>query len=175
MKSELTEEVVRIVDDNKDDLIEILQQLVRIPSVNPPGNYGEIADLMVQLYQVEGLTPVVASASEADVEKLGLTYPRPNVIAKYEGKDHNPVFCLDAHTDVVGADDESLWEHPPFAAEIHDSKIFGRGTADTKAHLAAQLIVIVYTGHSQSGIQRRHRHRRHTAAQQPFCQIIILR
>ena len=140
MKRELTEKVVRIVEDNKNDLIEILQQLVRIPSVNPPGKYDEITDLMVQLYQAEGLAPVVATAPKADVEKLGLTYPRPNVIARYEGKDHNPVFCLDAHTDVVGIDGESLWEYPPFAAQIHDSKIFGRGTADTKAHLAAQLI-----------------------------------
>ena len=140
MKRELTEKVIHIVENNTNELIEILQQLVRIPSVNPPGKYDEIADLMVQFYKAEGLAPVVASAPRTDVEKLGLAYPRPNVIARCEGKDHNPVFCLDAHMDVVGADDDSSWTHPPFGAQIYDSKIFGRGTADTKAHLAAQLI-----------------------------------
>jgi len=44
--------------------------------------------------------------------------------------------------DVVGIGDESLWKYPPFGGEIHDSKIFGRGSEDTKAHLAAQLIAL---------------------------------
>ena len=84
----------------------------------------------------------MACASEEEVEKLGLTYPRPNVIALYKGKEHSPVFCLDAHMDVVGVGDESLWKYPPFGGEIHDGKIFGRGSEDTKAHLAAQLIAL---------------------------------
>ncbi len=139
-KKALREKVCQKVEENRNDLIKILQELVRTPSVNPPGDYDKVSQLMVEYYKAEGLNPVVACAPEEEVERLGLTYPRPNVIALYEGKEHSPVFCLDAHTDVVGVDDESLWKYPPFGAEIHDDKIFGRGAEDTKCHLAAQLI-----------------------------------
>jgi len=139
-KKALREKVCQKVEENRNDLIKILQELVRTPSVNPPGDYDKVSQLMVEYYKAEGLNPVVACAPEEEVERLGLTYPRPNVIALYEGREHSPVFCLDAHTDVVGAGDESLWKYPPFGAEIHDDKIFGRGAEDTKCHLAAQLI-----------------------------------
>jgi len=139
-KKALREKVCQKVEDNRNDLIGILQELVRTPSVNPPGDYDKVSQLMAEYYKAEELAPVVACAPKEEVEKLGLTYPRPNVIALYEGKEHSPVFCLDAHTDVVGVGDESLWKYPPFGAEIHDGKIFGRGAADTKCHLAAQLI-----------------------------------
>jgi len=139
-KKALREKVCQKVEDNRNDLIGILQELVRTPSVNPPGDYDKVSQLMAEYYKAEELAPVVACAPKEEVEKLGLTYPRPNVIALYEGKEHSPVFCLDAHTDVVGVDDESLWKYPPFGAEIHDDKIFGRGSEDTKCHLAAQLI-----------------------------------
>lgn len=141
-KKALREKVCQKVEDYRNDLISILQELVRTPSVNPPGDYDKISQLMVEYYKAEGLAPVVACAPKEEVEKLGLTYPRANVIALYEGKEHSPVFCLDAHTDVVGVGDESLWKYPPFGGEIHDGKIFGRGSADTKCHLAAQLIVL---------------------------------
>lgn len=141
-KKALREKVCRKVEDNKNDLIRITQELVRIPSVNPPGNYDKISDLMAEYYRAEGLDPVVACAPREEVEKLGLSYPRPNVITVYEGREHSPVFCLDAHMDVVGTGDESSWKHPPFGGEIHDDKIFGRGAEDTKCHLASQLIAL---------------------------------
>jgi len=141
-KKVLREKVIKEVEKNKEDLVRILQELVKVPSVNPPGVYDEISHLMAEYYKREGLSPVIASAPKDEVEKLGLAYPRPNVIALYEGSEHSPVFCLDAHMDVVGVGDESLWTYPPFGGEIHDGRIFGRGAEDTKAHLAAQLIAI---------------------------------
>jgi succinyl-diaminopimelate desuccinylase len=141
-KKALRERVCQKVEENKDDLIRITQELVRTPSVNPPGDYDKVSDLMVDFYRAEGLDPVVACAPKEEVEKLGLSYPRPNVIAAYEGREHAPVFCLDAHMDVVGAGDESSWRYPPFGGEIHDDKIFGRGAEDTKCHLASQLIAL---------------------------------
>lgn len=139
-KKALRERVSRKVEKNRDDLVRILQELIRTPSINPPGDYNKISHLMTEYYKTEGLNPVAACASKEEVKKLGLTYPRPNVIALYKGEEHSPVFCLDAHMDVAGVGDESLWEYPPFGGEIHDGKIFGRGSEDTKAHLAAQLI-----------------------------------
>jgi len=139
-KKGLLEDISYKVGKYRENLIKILQELVRTPSVNPPGQYNKISKLMEKNYKAEGLRPVVICAPKREIEKIGLTYPRPNVVALFEGKKHSPVFCLDAHMDVVGIGDESLWKYPPFGGDIHDGKIYGRGTEDTKAHLAAQLI-----------------------------------
>ncbi len=129
------------VEHARDDLIRITQELVRIPSVNPPGDYTRMAEAMVRNYRAEGLHPVVVEAPRAEIEALGLTMPRPNVLNWVRGKGKGPVFCLDAHMDVVGTGDEAAWTYPPFGGEYHDGRIYGRGAEDTKAHLAIQLIV----------------------------------
>ena len=134
--------VYAAIEHYRDDLVRITQELVRIPSVNPPGDYEAMAQRMEALYRAEGLEPVVAGAPRAKVDALGLSYPRPNVIALYEGSAHSPVFCLDAHMDVVGVGDESAWSYPPFGGEVHDGHIYGRGAEDTKCHLACQLVVV---------------------------------
>ena len=137
----LRQEASRLISKHADDLVTITQELVRIPSVNPPGDYERMAEKMLELYRAEGLTPVIAAASKEEVEELGLTHPRPNVIALIEGKERQPVFCLDAHMDVVDVGDESRWTFPPFSGELHEERVYGRGAADTKCHLAIQLIV----------------------------------
>ncbi len=58
-------------------------------------------------------------------------------IYKIAGKDNSRNIMLMSHHDVVAAD--GAWEHAPFAAEIHDGKIWGRGTVDTKTPLFAEF------------------------------------
>jgi succinyl-diaminopimelate desuccinylase len=137
----LRQEVSRMIEANQDDLVQITRELVRIPSVNPPGDYEAVVRKMQELYRAEGLEPVVAVAPEQEVKDLELSFPRPNVMALSPGSRRSPVFCLDAHMDVVGIGDPSAWKYPPFGGEIHDGKIYGRGAEDTKGHLAIQLIV----------------------------------
>ncbi len=140
-KKETRAKVGRLVERYRDDLARITQELVRIPSVNPPGDYTRMAETMVEKYRSEGLDPVVVEAPRHEIEALGLTVPRPNVMALIKGTERSPVFCLDAHMDVVGPGDDNLWTYPPFGGELHDGRIYGRGAEDTKAHLAVQLIV----------------------------------
>jgi len=140
-KKRLRKEIAARVEKYRDDLIRITQSLIRIPSVNPPGDYEGMAKKMAELYRGEGLIPIVTGASKEEIEGLGLTYPRPDVIALHKGTEGAPVFCLDAHMDVVGVGEESRWTFPPFSGEVHDGKIYGRGAEDTKCHLAAQIIV----------------------------------
>jgi len=140
-KKRLRKEIAARVEKHRDDLVSITQSLVRIPSVNPPGDYEGMAKRMAELYRGEGLNPIVTGASKEEIEGLGLTYPRPDVIALHRGTEGTPVFCLDAHMDVVNVGEESRWTFPPFSGEVHDGKIYGRGAEDTKCHLAAQIIV----------------------------------
>ena len=140
-KTSLRKEAAEQVSRHVDDLVSITQELVRIPSVNPPGDYERIAARMEELYRAEGLEPLVVHAPEEELARLELSAPRPNVIALLEGKSGKPTFCLDAHMDVVDAGDETRWTFAPFGGAFQDGRIYGRGAADTKAHLAIQLIV----------------------------------
>lgn len=141
-KKALRKEVALRIEAHADDLVHLTQELVRIPSVNPPGDYQAISAKMAELYRAEGLEPQTIQAPKDEVEALGLNWPRPNVVALLDGSHGSPVFCLDAHMDVVSPGDESLWSHPPFSGDLVDGRIYGRGSEDTKAHLAIQLMVV---------------------------------
>ncbi|MFO7582296.1 succinyl-diaminopimelate desuccinylase [Guyparkeria sp.] len=56
--------------------------------------------------------------------------------------EQGPLFVFAGHTDVVPTGDERQWTHPPFAAEIHDGKLFGRGAADMKGSVAAFITAV---------------------------------
>ncbi len=140
-KKNLRAHVAKRIESHADDLVRITQELVQIPSINPPGDYQAMAEKMAALYRAEGLDPVVLQAPREEVEQLGLAWPRPNVVALMQGSRHAPVFCLDAHMDVVSPGDESQWTHPPFSGVLAEGRIYGRGAEDTKGHLAIQIIV----------------------------------
>ncbi|MBW2130703.1 MAG: hypothetical protein JRH13_15240, partial [Deltaproteobacteria bacterium] len=108
-KKALRRQVARRIETHANELVRITRDLIRIPSVNPPGDYEEMAEKMAELYEAEGLKPVVLQAPREEVEALGLAWPRPNVVALAEGSERKPVFCLDAHMDVVAPGEESLW------------------------------------------------------------------
>ncbi len=62
------------------------------------------------------------------------TPPIDNLVARIgEGSPH---LCFAGHTDVVPPGDEALWSHPPFAAEIVDGVLYGRGASDMKGAIA---------------------------------------
>lgn len=117
----------------EDELVALLQDLVRIPSVNPPCQLDEVAAFVAERLKGYGLDV------EVDGDR-GEGWARPNVVATLKGTGGGPTLLLMAHTDVVRADEPALWKVDPFAAEIVDGTIYGRGTADTKGSLAAMMI-----------------------------------
>lgn len=68
---------------------------------------------------------------EVTIDKYG------NIIGCIKGKRPGKKILFDGHIDTVPVTDESVWEYPPFGAEIHDGKIYGRGTSDMKGSVAA--------------------------------------
>jgi succinyl-diaminopimelate desuccinylase len=131
--------LLKFVEENKGDLVEFTRKLIQTPSINPPGNYSEMAKIMENAYKDLGLKTKVLTAPREKIESLGLTYPRPNVVGFTEGVNKKPVLCLETHQDVVSPDDHALWKFAPFAAEVSDNKIWGRGACDAKCHLASAL------------------------------------
>jgi len=129
------EEPIRRVLDQVDDeyTLDLTQRLIRIPSTAPPLQLGEIAAAVSREVESYGLSPVV----DGDA---GDGWARPNVLAAVGAG--TPTLLLAAHTDVVPPYDLSQWRHPPFAAEVEDEVLYGRGAADTKASLGAMMAAL---------------------------------
>ncbi len=108
------------------DPAEVLATLIRCPSVTP----------------LEG---GALSALEAMLKPMGFTVERPvfsedntpdieNLYARASG--NGPHLMFAGHTDVVPVGDEKAWTHPPFAAEIANGELYGRGAVDMKGGIA---------------------------------------
>ena len=109
--------------------VEILQQLLRFDTTNPPGNEREC---------IEWIRDLIGAAPGADCTlELAGDPERPSLIARLAGSGASPPLLLQGHVDVVPAEGE--WTHPPFAGEIDDGFLWGRGTLDMKGGVAMML------------------------------------
>jgi succinyl-diaminopimelate desuccinylase len=107
--------------------IHILQDLIRCPSVTP--HDAGALDVLQNLLTAAGL-----NCERLVFEDLN-TPAIDNLFARFGTSD--PHLCYAGHTDVVPVGDARDWSHPPFAAEIHDGQIYGRGATDMKGSNAA--------------------------------------
>jgi succinyl-diaminopimelate desuccinylase len=132
----LIERVSAEVDRAADEIVALTVDLVRIPTVNPPGREYEacarfLGDFMTRrAYDVEYIT------ADGRPEHTR-AHPRINVIGSRRGAFAGPVVHLNGHIDVVPAGDG--WTVEPFAGVVRDGRIFGRGVCDMKAGIAAAV------------------------------------
>ncbi|WP_300063418.1 acetylornithine deacetylase/succinyl-diaminopimelate desuccinylase family protein [uncultured Roseobacter sp.] len=125
------------IDARRDDLIVLTQELIRIPTLNPPGSYyRQICDYLDRRLTAHGFAThrIRATGTPGDSE----TFPRWNIIARHEGAHAGDCVHFNSHTDVVEVG--RGWTMEPFGGEIKDGKIFGRGACDMKGGLAASII-----------------------------------
>ncbi|MCC6902748.1 MAG: acetylornithine deacetylase/succinyl-diaminopimelate desuccinylase family protein [Polyangiaceae bacterium] len=122
----------------RDELCDLTVRLVRIPTVNPPGeHYQDAAELLGRELAKKGYT--VSFHPAIDRPEHTPKHPRVNVIGRL-GDGAHPAVHLNGHLDVVPAGEG--WTVEPFAAEVRDGKVYGRGTADMKAGLAAAVLAV---------------------------------
>lgn len=117
------------VDDA--EAISLLQQLVRLRTVNPPGNESVAADLLQQRLEPLGFEIVRVAAEPG----------RDCLIATLRGNAEGPTLILNGHTDVQPAGPG--WTRDPFGGEIVGDKLYGRGSIDMKAGVAAFVTAAV--------------------------------
>ena len=125
------------IDAMRDDLIALTQDLIRIPTLNPPGqDYRAICEYLDRRLTKHGFETqlIRAFGTPGDSEK----YPRWNIVARREGVRSGECVHFNSHTDVVEVG--AGWTFDPFGAEISDGKIYGRGTCDMKGGLASSII-----------------------------------
>lgn len=125
--SDVQRAVLAFIDD--DEVIAFHRALVRIPSVNPPGDVAAaIAHCQAPL-----------AAAGFDCRTVQDVDTMPNLIATI-GRDDGPQLCFNAHVDVVPTGERSAWSFDPFGAELVDGRIYGRGAGDDKASVTAQVM-----------------------------------
>lgn len=136
MTADLTPLLAEIAS-RRDDLIALTQDLIRIPTLNPPGeNYHAICDFLDQRLRKSGFETqlIRANGTPGDSER----YPRWNIIARREGAHPGDCVHFNSHTDVVEVG--KGWTTDPFGGALIDGKIFGRGACDMKGGLAASIV-----------------------------------
>jgi len=108
-------------------------ELIRIPSVNPPGDaYRECAELLGVRLEADGFETEYIQGPGDDSQR-----PKINVLGRRRGREARPALHLNGHFDVVPPGEG--WTVDPFGGEIRDGYLYGRGSADMKAGLAAAV------------------------------------
>jgi len=135
--------VLSAVERLEPEIVELTRALVRIPTVNPPGDrYAECAALLERTLNELGYA-VQTLPAEGMPEHTD-RYPRLNVLGTTNTAGTSSsvaaVLHFNGHYDVVP--DESGWTMDPFGAEVCNGRIYGRGTCDQKAGIAASLFAV---------------------------------
>jgi succinyl-diaminopimelate desuccinylase len=123
--------------DRRDEIVALTRDLVRIPTVNPPGDaYAPCALLLGERLRRRGfaIQYLRARGTPGDTDR----HPRVNVVARLEASRPGPCVHLNGHTDVVEAGQG--WTVDPWAGEVRDGKVYGRGTCDMKGGIAAAVV-----------------------------------
>ncbi|RPI53376.1 MAG: M20/M25/M40 family metallo-hydrolase [Chloroflexi bacterium] len=111
---------------------ELLQELIRFDTTNPPGNEGPCIAHVEELLREAGLETTILARDEE----------RPNLVARLPGRGLVPPLLMYGHVDVVTTAGQE-WTYPPFEARLVDGWIWGRGALDMKGELAMMLAAIL--------------------------------
>jgi len=112
----------------RDEVTQLLQQLLRQNTVNPPGNEILAANVLRDYFARGGI----------EVELYARDPARPNVVARLKGAD-GPSLAFLSHTDTVFAD-PAEWDRDPWSGDLVDGEVWGRGALDMKSQVAASAV-----------------------------------
>ena len=130
MKGKALEQSI-LANISKQELIDLTRRLVAFKSENPPADYTAIAQFLYHEYQAAGLEVQIVAGKQ----------DKPNVCARWKGSgESTEILLLSGHMDVVPSGES--WSHDPFDATVINNCLSGRGTADMKGALAAQLLAV---------------------------------
>ena len=131
------------IEENEADLLEMLQDMVRVPTVNPPGEgYRGMVDLLSAQSREAGLVVDIHQVPDAEVHALlgSAEYPRYNMIARWDVGAEKTVH-FNAHYDVVPV--SGAWRFgDAFTPGVSGGAVYGRGSGDMKGSIAALLMAI---------------------------------
>jgi succinyl-diaminopimelate desuccinylase len=132
-----TDKLLQRIEAKRAEVTALTQDLVRIPTVNPPGDaYEACARFLGERLAKRGFAVeyIRAVGAPGDSDQ----YPRTNVVARYDSGSPGDCVHFNSHIDVVEAG--SGWTMEPFGGQVKDGKVYGRGSCDMKGGLASSVI-----------------------------------
>lgn len=115
--------------DQGEEAVELLRELVRTPSPNPPGDTRAVASVVRRYLEEAGIP----------VEMIGPDESRPCVIARL-GDTAGPVLGFNSHLDTVGTGSLGDWTLDPYSGALTGGRVWGRGAGDAKGSVAAMCV-----------------------------------
>ena len=161
------DDLLKMADDARDEVIELTQKLVQIPSVNtgrnaeppwPPTGKpaaGEPYPEPIVPFDGSGTTrtgdelpaaELLRDKLQADGIESTIYIPgenRGNIVAGLGNPGARPKLLMLSHIDVVPVEDASQWTHDPFGGEIVEGRLWGRGSSDMKQIVAAETMALI--------------------------------
>jgi succinyl-diaminopimelate desuccinylase len=133
----MNDQLLNAVESRTSDLVALTQDLIRYPTINPPGDaYRPCAEYISRRLKRGGFDAELlrGEGTPGDSDR----FPRTNVVGRYEGRGPGPTVHFNSHIDVVEAGHG--WTLDPFAGIVKDGRVYGRGACDMKGGLAASII-----------------------------------
>lgn len=154
MLSEKEKKVLRLIDDNRNELVEYLRKLISFKTVTPAEgekaegeDYRKLQDFIYNSLEDMGFTLDIWEANTSNLESFpgsGLDPERdlgnmPVLAGVLKGQGKGKSLILNGHYDVVPAGMLENWNYDPFKGEIENNKIYGRGACDMKGGIATMI------------------------------------
>jgi acetylornithine deacetylase/succinyl-diaminopimelate desuccinylase-like protein len=115
----------------REEVAGLLQELIRLDTVNPPGNETRAAEVLRSYLEEHGV----------ECELYAKVPERANLVARIPGSADGPRLALLSHTDTVLAD-PAEWQVDPWSGELREGEIWGRGALDMKGQVAASAVAV---------------------------------
>lgn len=136
-----------VIDAMSDRLIALLQQLIACPSVS--GQEQDAQRAIAAIYERLGLETEIVPSTRERLEHHpafsddGIPFrDRLNVVGRWRGEGGGRSLILNGHMDVVPTGDRANWTHDPWGGDVLHDRVYGRGSCDMKAGLAAAIVAV---------------------------------
>ncbi len=130
MVMDFQKQILRHLEENSDELFGFTRELIAAPSPNPPGDERAVADLVIDRMARLDLGRPRIEAKDPD---------RPNLLWRMDGRTRGPSLVLSGHLDTKPVGDWTRWNCDPFSGSLEAGKLYGLGSGDMKAAVAAMV------------------------------------
>ncbi len=150
VSQKVKERLSLVVEKKRDEIIELVRELVRMPSENKPPGGGELAcqEIICEFFAKSGIKAElirlddISNLKNHEAYLAGRNYVnRPNVAATLKGCGYGRTLLFSGHIDTM-PQGEGKWKHPPFSADIEGGKLYGRGAFDMKAGISSMMMAV---------------------------------
>lgn len=143
------QDILSVIDANRDQAVAFLQKMVSIPSVT--GDEAAIQDYLSKYMAGIGLDVDMWETDWEELKKHPGYRPvdrgyenRPNIVATWKGQGGGRSLLLNGHTDVIPVGNGEGWSDDPWSAAIKDGRVYGRGSCDMKSGVASHILAVQF-------------------------------